>query len=302
MESFFTMLRLQLMLMIFLTVGVYIKKRRIVAKEAQPYFTEFLVRIALPCMIFNSFKTGSSSGILSPAFQAIIISISVCLFSLAVGSVLYRRVPPKRCSVMRYGTLVSNAGFAGLPQVQGAFGSTGLMYASIYMIPLRIIMWSAGISLFVKTGRRSGIKDILLNPGMLAVYVGLPRMLLQVQLPSAVDSAIKAIGDCTNPLSMIVIGMIVSDIPIRTVFDKDVIFLAFVRLILIPAVVLMLLCFIRVGAVLKGVAVILTAMPVGVNTPILAQRYGGDHEFASKCVLLSTVLSLITLPLISLYL
>lgn len=306
MESFFIMLRLQLMLLIFLAAGVYIRKRNIVPKEAQPYFTEFLVRIALPCMIFNSFRPGSASDILLPAVQALLISSVVSLFSFIIGAVLYRGSPPACRAVMRYGTLVSNAGFAGLQQVQGAFGAAGLMYASIYLIPLRILMWSAGISLFTKSSNKSGIKTVLLNPGILAVYAGLFRMLLQIPLPDAVDSAIKEIGDCTNPLSMIAIGMIVADIPLRSVITsvitREACLLTCVRLIVLPVMVLAVLTAIQVDATIKGIAVILTAMPVGVNTPILAQRYGSDHEFASKCVLLSTVLSLFTLPVISIFL
>lgn len=301
MDSFLTMLRLQLMLLIFLLTGIYIRKRNIVTKEAQPYFADFLVRIALPCMIFNSFGIDSGLETLLSASKTLIVSSIMCLFSLALGFAIYRRSSPERRSVMRYGTLVSNAGFAGFPQVQGAFGVTGLLYASIYLIPIRIVMWSAGVSLFMKEDKKARVKKILLNPGMLAVYAGLPRMLLQIPLPSAVDSAIKAIGDCTNPLSMITIGMIVADIPLRTAINKDVIYLTLVRLLALPMIALTVLTAVHAEPVLKGVCVMLTAMPVGVNTPILAQKYGGDHEFASKCVFLSTVLSLITLPIISVF-
>lgn len=302
MDSFFTMLRLQLMLLIFLTVGIYIRKRNIITKEAQPYFTEFLARIALPCMIFNSFKSESGLEVLLSSSKALLVSFAVCLSSFVLGKILYSHISPERRSVMCYGTLVSNAGFAGLPQVQSTFGATGLLYASIYLIPLRIFMWSAGISLFHKADKKVKIKNILTNPGMLAVYMGLPRMLLQVPLPGAVDSAIKSIGDCTNPLSMIVIGMVVADIPWRTVIDKAAVALTFVRLLIIPMTVLLVMKAIHADSMLTGVSVILTAMPVGVNTPILAQKYGGDYEFASKCVLISTILSMITLPVISIFL
>ena len=114
MDSFFTMLRLQLMLLIFLTVGIYIRKRNIVTKEAQPYFTEFLARIALPCMIFNSFKSESGLEILLSASKMLTVSFVVCLFSFVLGKILYSHISPERRSVMRYGTLVSNAGVCGI--------------------------------------------------------------------------------------------------------------------------------------------------------------------------------------------
>jgi len=101
---------------------------------------------------------------------------------------------------------------------------------------------------------------------------------------------------------MIVIGMVVADIPIKTVVNKDTLFLSAIRLIILPVSLLIILKLLHVDPILAGVSVMLTAMPVGVNTPIIAQKYGGDHVFASKCVLLSTALSLITIPLLSIFL
>ena len=100
-----------------------------------------------------------------------------------------------------------------VPQVQGAYGLLGLFYGSIFLIPLRIFMWSAGISLFVETDWKTKMKNALTNPGMIAVFLGLPRMLLQIPLPAAMDTVIQTVGDCTTPLSMIVIGMVVADFP-----------------------------------------------------------------------------------------
>lgn len=302
MDSFFTMLRLQSMLLIFLLVGIFMRKRKMVPTEARPYFTDFLVRIALPCMIFHSFRSDSGWETLYRASGALWISSFVCGVSFLAGWLLYRNTPAGRRSVMRYGTLVSNAGFAGLPQVNGMYGAAGLLYASIYLIPLRISMWSGGISLFIRADRRTKVKSVLTNPGMIAVFLGIPYMLLPVALPRPVEAAIQAIGDCTNPLSMIIIGMIVADIPIKTVICRDVLLLTTVRLVVLPGLVLLVLKSLHMDPMLIGVSVLLTAMPVGVNTPILAQKYGGDHEFASKCVLLSTVLSLFTLPIISVFL
>ena len=296
------MLRLQTILLLYLLMGVYVRKRNIVTVEARSSFNEFLIRITLPCMIFSAFHRDFGLEQLAAASKMLLISFGVYLFSSLLGGGIYRCIPFERRSVMRYGTLVSNAGFAGLPQVQGAYGPLGLFYGSIFLIPLRIFMWSAGISLFVEADWKTKMKNVLTNPGMIAVFLGLPRMLLQIPLPAAMDTVIQTVGDCTTPLSMIVIGMVVADIPIKTVVNKDTLFLSAIRLIVLPVSLLIILKLLHVDPILAGVSVMLTAMPVGVNTPIIAQKYGGDHVFASKCVLLSTALSLITIPLLSIFL
>lgn len=302
MESFQTMLRLQAILLIYMLLGVYVRKRNIVPAESRPHFTDFLVQITLPCMVFNSFNRDFTPSQLITACQVLFCAFLVCLFSFLLGKILYRNTAPARRSVMRYGTLISNGAFAGLPQVQGIYGPLGLFYGSIYLIPSRIFMWSAGTSMFVQADRKARIINILKNPGIIAVLLGLPRMLLQIPLPVAVDTALQAVGDCTNPLSMMVIGIILADVSIRDVIERDVLYLTAVRLLLIPAVLLAVMRLLHADPVLTGVSVILTAMPVGATTQVLAQKYGADHVLASKCVLTSTILPLFTIPVMSIFL
>lgn len=299
MERFFIMLRLQGILLIFLLVGVYARKREILPASVQPHLSNFLVRITLPCMIFHSFQQGFSSTQLRNASQVLLLSLCICTASALLGSVLFRRMPPARRAVMRYGTLISNAGFAGLPQAQGAYGQIGLFYASVFLIPMRVFMWSVGISLFVDTHWKKKVKNVLLNPGILAVFLGLARMLLGISLPESLDSAIEALGACTTPLAMCVIGTILADVPLQNLIDRDVLLLTVLRLFLLPGAVVLVTRAVGMEPVLASVSVLLTGMPVGATTSIIAQKYGADSVFASKCVLVSTVLSLLSIPLVS---
>lgn len=203
---------------------------------------------------------------------------------------------------MEYGTLVTNSGFAGLPIVSGMFGSEGLLLGSLFIIPTRILMWSAGLSLFTPTSGWEGVKKVAVHPTIIAVYLGLARMFTGFPLPGFLDSAIGSIGDCTSPLAMILVGVILAQVPLRDVVERKIFYLVLVRQILFPAACLVVLKALAVDPLTIGISVVLSGMPIGSTTAILAAKYGADARYGSKCVFISTVTSLITVPLLTLFL
>lgn len=300
MENFKLMATLQVSLFIYLAVGYYLRRKKMISDEARLGISDLLLNVLLPCMVFESFNMEITPEQLISASSILLISLLVCLVSYILGQFIYRPFPDSKQKILRYGTLVPNSVFAGLPIVRSAFGPLGLFYASVFIIPIRIFMWSAGISLFTDSDLKSKLKSVLLNPGIIAVVLGLIRLFLKV--PSTfVDTAISKMGDCTTSLSMMCVGMVLADIDLRSVFDPVCFFASFVRLILLPSLLLVALKLMGFDELSIGASVILTGMPFGSTTALLAQRYGADSEFASKCVFITTVLSLFTIPAISIF-
>lgn len=302
MQNFYSMVNIQAVLFIYLLVGVYAKKKGIINIKTRQSFIDFLIQIALPCMIFNSFNQDISIQQLRYAGIILGISFAVCLFSMGLGKLIYHKYPFEKRSILQYGAIISNAGFAGLPLVAAAYGDLALFYASIFVIPNRIFMWSAGISLFAQSDKKSNIKNVLLNPGIIAVELGLIKMLLGIDIHPALLVAVKNIGDCTGPISMIIVGTILGEIKLNNILEKGVFNLTFLRLIFIPTVLMLVMKALKMDHLAIAAAVVLTAMPVGTTTAILAQKYGADYEFGSKCVFISTVLSMITVPILTIFL
>lgn len=302
MEQFIKMAEIQSVLLVYILVGIYARKRKLLGDRERQGFITFLLEIALPCMVFHSFNQELTPERWKEAAVALAVAFGVCLVSMVLGKILYRDFPFERQSVLRYGTLISNCGFAGLPITESAYGQMGLFYASIYIIPTRIFMWSSGISLFTRADWKTRVKNVLLNPGIIAVELGLIRMLFQIPIHPVLETAVTSLGSTTTSISMVVIGSILADIDIRTVVDKGVLRLCFVRLIALPVAVLLVMKALHAGQTLTGVAVLLTGMPVGTTSALLAEKYGADHIFGSKCVFMTTVLSLFTVPLLSFFL
>lgn len=302
MDSFFKMVDVQTVLFIYMAVGFGCRKAGIFNDVARDKLTDFVVFVTLPCMIFESFNMAFSLESLKQGDLALLIAVGMSCVALLLGKVLYNRFPYEEKSILQYGTLVSNSGFAGLPVVSGAYGDEGLFLGSLFIIPTRILMWSAGISLFTRADAKQAVKKVLLNPGIIAVEVGLVRMLFQIPLPHFVDTAVDNLGGCTSPMAMALVGAILVDVPLKTVFDLKSFYLVAVRQFLLPGICLAALRLLHVDPLTIGVSVVITGMPIGSTTAILAQKYVADAKFAAKCVFISTLTSLVTVPILTLFL
>lgn len=289
---------LQLVLFSLMLVGWLLGKLKLVEAPGRKTLTDLLINVILPANIIQSFKMEMNRAILVSVALILLSALGVQLLSYLLSRCLYRRVEPGRRSVLRYATICSNAGFMGNPVVEGIYGADGLMYGSIYLIPLRFFMWTAGLACFTETSLRKSFKKLLVHPCILAVWAGFGLMASQLQLPGFADKTLSALSACTLPVSILIIGTILSEVDIRSVLSGTTLYFCFVRLILIPGLVLVLSKLLGFGSLVTGVSVILSGMPAGSTTAILAEKYGGDSVYASKCVFLSTALSLITIPLL----
>ncbi len=304
MEHFLSMLNAQLVLFVYIGVGWFLGKKKIFDEATKRKLTTYILQIALPCMIFNSFGDEFTLETLRKTGLAFVVALIIAVMSFILGKFIYNRFPEEKKGILQYCTMVNNSGFLGLPLVEAVYGDLGLMYASIAILPNRILMWTAGISVFTKekASLKKQMINVLLNPGIVAVYLGLARCLLNIPLPAFLDSAIAKIGATTSPLSMMIIGTMLVGVNLKELFDPAALYQSFIRLIALPLIALVFMRLLNFDAILTGTTLILTGMPAGSTSVLLATQYGGDEVFASKLVVSSTLLSLITAPLLMLLL
>ncbi|MPM76052.1 hypothetical protein SDC9_123047 [bioreactor metagenome] len=184
--------------------------------------------------------------------------------------------------------------------MQGLFGTQGMLYASLALIPLRVLMWSAGLSLYTVTSPKTMMRNLLTHPCIVAVYIGFGVMLSPWPLPAVAQGTLNALGSCTTAVSMLVIGSILSEVRLRSLFDRSAFIYSAVRLLFIPVTVLLLLRLLGFDPLIANTVTLLSAMPAASTTAILASKCGGDAPFAAQIVCVSTALSVITLPLVCL--
>lgn len=311
---------LQCMMFLLAAAGAVLKRKGILKESGKEILTDVVLYVFLPCNIINSFRMDFDIQVLKKFAVVLAISLAVQVVSYILSRILYNRKPDSIKRVMQYGTLVSNSGFLGLPIISGIYGPEGVMYASVFIIPMRIMMWSAGIACFTESpDLKTVIKKIATHPCIVAVYIGLgllflqtplayvysglasnsgPQLLAVVQvLGSAIDKAVRSAGGCTTSATMLLIGMMLAEVEIKSLFHKDTLIISGLRLVIIPLFVLAGCSLFKINEFIMGIAVLLTGMPVGSTAAILAAKYNCDYTFATKCVVVSTLLSMFSIPL-----
>ena len=291
------------MMFALIITGLILKKVGVVGKEVQKGMTNLVIDLILPCNIIYSFMIKFSSKIAQDFVVILVISILIQVFCVILGGVLYNKCSVKRKKCLRYATICSNAGFLGNPIAQGVFGMMGLTLASIYLIPQRIMMWSSGLAVFSGSSDKiKTLKKVVTHPCILACVLGMIMMVTGAQLPPGLDGAVTSVGNCNTAMSMMVIGMILADIDLKDFWDWTVVKYTVHRLVIIPAVVYLVCRMLPLSKTVLGLCVLLAAMPAGATTSILAEKYQVDSPFATKMVIFSTLLSLPTICLWSIFL
>ena len=299
---FKNMIDMQLMMFLLVAMGFFIRKKGIVNTEGRKNMIDLCLYITLPFNVLHSFMRKWDWNLFIACGVILLLSVGFNAISVFFSSILYKKQEINRQKSLKYGTIISNSGFLGNPMVEGIYGSEGLLYAALFMLPVRIVMWTIGIAVFLKGSKEKLWKNVLTHPCIVAIYAGVIIMVFGIQFPTFVEKTIVGISGCNTPLSMMLIGMMLAEVKPQGLIDKTMVFYTTIRLLLIPAVVFAITAFLPIDGMLRGITVIMAGMPAPITTALLSAKYGGDEKYATGMVFLSTILSLITLPIWCLFL
>jgi len=298
-ESVFT-------LFVLILLGFYLRKRSLLDGDITRGFIQLLLHYTLPAMIVVSMQQSITEDLLRESLEMFGISLlSYGLFGiLAWVFTLLIRAPKDEAGVYRFVFVFSNVGFMGYPVIGAVLGDTGVFYAAIFNIPFHFLAFSLGVFLLTKGKGEEKIFTwkLLFSPPMIATLLGFLFFLTGIQLPSFIAKPLDLLGSLTTPLSMITIGSLLAVLPLRHLASDRRLFTATaVRLILIPLILWGVLRL-RYDGFLLFVPVLVASMPAAANAPILSEKYGGKGTLASQLVFVSTLFSLISIPLWSYFL
>jgi len=291
---------LQGTLFALMLVGAWLKKRGIVDENGKRCLSDLCINVVIPCNIFKSCLIELRPGIFRTCGLLLASAIVLQALCLILNRFLYNRYPDRQKKVLQYCTIVPMSGFLGNPIAEGLYSAIGVLYTSIFLIPMRIVMWSVGTTYFVADAtvdRKKVVKNVLTHPCLVAIYLGLICMAAQVHLPKVLTETVRYIGSCNSALTMFIVGTILADVKLSTIVNRDTLLYSGLRLVLLPAAALGVGRLLGLDTVSLGVSVLMTGMPAGATAAIFAARYESDAPFATKCVVMSTLLSMLTLPL-----
>lgn len=297
MESILTIVSKVLVMLVMILVGYFLTKKAILTSRGASEITDILIKLVTPCLIINSFIDSRGTLELSGILYAALIPVILMFLNMIVSRLSFRKEPEERKTVLQFSVMFGNVGFMGVPLVQGIVGETGVVYASFAIVVFNLFCWTYGYRLMNKEAKLSA-KTVLLNPGMIGIVIGLPLYFINFEIPAIIREPIAAFSGLNTPLAMIIIGSYVAKVDMRSfVSDISVYKMSALRLLITPALFFGIMLLLRPAPELFLTGIIQAAMPVAANTVLFAVQYKKDSELASKAVAVSTVLSVLTIPL-----
>ena len=279
---------------LLMAVGILLSRRGFLSPQGTKDLGAILLRIIIPCVIVKSYiTTYSRERLLELALSA---GLALVAFILAMG--IAYLVYGKRRRIENFASAFCNAGFIGIPLAQAVIGDEGVFYMAASVALLNLFQWTYGV--YIMTDRKDSIraKTIVKNPVVIAIVVGIALFLSRLPVPGILTSTLGYIAGMNTPVAMILMGTYMAKLPWRKLLDKRAYGCVLLRLVVIPAVVLAVFWALPISNQNVALAAYLAAAtPVGANICVFAQQYDCDYEFSVVTVCLSTVLSIVTVPL-----
>lgn len=295
------------LLKLFLLVipGFLLSKKGIVSEYNSKSVSLIVVYVTWPCLIVDSLQvTFTRTKLLNAAYVSAallaVLALSYLLSKIACRAIKIER---SRTYLFSFMLLFSNTGFMGIPVTNALYGKEGVFYAVLIDALCNIFIYTAGILLIKKSTGTNGEATYkeLLSPGMFGIVLGLILFATNTRLPAVLGDAVAMTGSATTTLAMLVLGFQLGKIRLKELTgDASIYLLAALKLILIPLVFFIFFSLtLPELSLFSKVLILEISMPVAVSTAIFTQQYDGDLAFTTKGVLLTTMISMITVPILA---
>ena len=285
-----------LVIFIGILAGFVCRKTKVLTEEGTGTLSNIVVKLILPFYLFSAILNTDASVDSGTVLLTVALSAGMFLLSGIVALIVVPLLKPPQGDkgVYLFELMCGNVTYIGIPVCAAILGGSASFYASLLNIPYNLICFSLGIWLLAG---KLPLKKIL-NPAFLAGVSAAVLYSLRVPVPKVIMDGCSFIGQATSPCAMLVIGSVLGSVPIRQIFTEwRAIPYVILRLVGIAALVAFLLSFTDIDTVLKGVLILMAAMPAATNSTMLCTIYGGNRELSAKLIFLSTALSAVTIPL-----
>lgn len=290
---------------ILMALGFLAFRLRWITDEAVSGMTKLVMFFVTPAVIVTAFQRPFDPAKLQTI--GLVFALDLLVFSLTIGIarlVFSRRLIPDdlRRTVLRFGTTYTNAGFLGIPLAQALLGTDGVFYVVAFIVAFHVFVWTHGDALFGhgRVGTRDNrLLEVALNPNIIATTLGLAFFLASWQFPGLLNQAVGHVASMNTPLSMIVVGANLAAISLRSVFrDRDAWLGMVARNLVVPLVFVAGFTLLPLDPVAKMATLIAVAAPVGAFVVMFSILHGRDTRFATRLLTVSTLSSILTMPLI----
>lgn len=285
-----------------LIVGYFLNKKKILDSHINTGLSALLLNATNPALILSSL--GATGGVAKGDVSKLLVFglcfyIMLPIFAWLIVHLL--RIHPSKRSIAQLLIIFSNTGFMAIPILQTLYGDVSVFYSNILNLPFNFLFFSYGVYLMNReTAGASGGKlnwRKFINPGIVASAIALLLYFCNITLPKVATETFSFLGNMTPPLSMIILGSVLAEYPLSSIFkDLKINLMLIAKQLLLPVIATVLAHLVFTDPVITGIITLTFAMPCATMTVMLSKEYKSDTLTASAGVVFTTVLSLITIP------
>lgn len=296
-------------------VGFIAAKKGILGTDSIDKLNTFLLAVAFPFMMLSIFNIELTPEFINVGLFVFLYGIGYLLLLTIVGFLVLKglKVTGNTFKIMLFSFVFTNTGFVGLPLISAVMESNGLLYATILNIPFNILCFSLGVYILQPVGQNHiNLKKILASPMMIAIWIGLVLLLSQlvlpgtfeygddlVRLPRFMTKTIDMIGGIASPLAMIIVGASLEQTKFTKVFkDYRLHIFSLFRLLIGPVITYVVFSNIIGDPTILAIVTIFAGLPTATMVTSLAEQFELDYVYSSEIVFMTTLYSLITVPII----
>lgn len=301
MELALTAAREILVMVLIALAGFVIYKKGIINEKGSKVLTTLLLTVVNPMMIIDAYQVEIDSRLMNNFLISAVLAIISHLVGIVISFAAVRK-GKANYEIERLSVVYSNCGFIGIPLINGIFGSEGVLYLTAYLTVFNICLWTHGILQVVAGSDIKTMLKNLISPAIVCCVIGIVLFVFKIKLPSPVAKAVEQIGSMNSPLAMIIAGTTIAGANLKSALTNfRAYYIIFLRHLAVPIVCILIFVPFGFEEIVSVTAVIEAACPIAASGTMFAINYNKDAHYASEIFAISTLLSVVSLPLIILF-
>lgn len=288
-------------LFVYMMIGYVACKKEYFDQEFGKKLSWLVVNVANPMLAISAVVNNEEQIAKKDFYVTVLLAICFYAFFLILAQILPRLIGVQNSDIGVYKmmTTFNNIGFMGFPVIAAAYGNGALIYAVPFSIMFNILCYTWGIQTLCGGGEKGNWKRII-NIGTISGIISIVLFFMQIPVPKMICSLSAGLSNLTGPLSMLVIGISIAAMELKDLFtDVKLLKFALIKLLAVPVAAMLLVCQVIDNRLICKVFLVMMATPAASMCAMLSQQYGGDYELAAKGVALTTILSVVTMPIVS---
>lgn len=290
----------QLLKMFFIMVLAFVCYRiRLVDQNGNKTVSNLLLLVVNPILIITVYQTEYDPELVRGLLLAFAAAAATHVLGIIISTLLIRPKAGADYCVERFNAMYSNCGFIGIPLIGSVLGDTGVFYLSAYMVMFNLFSWTHGVILMEKKFSLKNLREGLVSPMFIATLIAVLLFFLQLKIPSVLLDSMNYIADMNTPLAMMVAGFSVAQADIgKMCRNLRLYYTSVIKLILIPLCTIPLLMLFHLPSEVSMTVLIAAACPSATTGTMMAIRYKQNYTYSSEIFSLTTVLAVLTMPVL----